>query len=401
MVQAQQPTSQVVTLNGAFAGQPDGPVALRLRLYNVDTGGTILFEETQTVTVTAEKFTVRIGNATGGGIPISVFRSNPSVWIAFALDSTPDTQIGPRTAITSSSYAHTALTLPGPVVSTINTLSGDVSLAGSPHLTITQQDSTLTFDVAGVLTGVNHDLSLSGEGTGVGFLTVAAPLELTASAAGGGAVSGINLGSGSGVRGMASGMNGIGMFGEAHIGPLADGVFGQSVTGNGVHGKSNSTSSGVYGENNAGNGGFGVAGYASAPNGVGVWGKAPSGWSFFSDGNVHQERTGGGWVKAMILVNAYQSPYRILRCFNSALAGPAATTPPCGIVFTELSLGTWDFDFGFRVDDRLLSATVVREQTGYFNTKIQARPSGGPHVAVETRDPDGSGRNGYFFVFVF
>jgi hypothetical protein len=125
-VQAQQPTSQVLTFNGTIPAQPDGPVALRFRLYNVETAGVLLFEATQTVTVAAEKFTVRIGSATLGGIPELVFRNNPSLWIAFAVDVTPDTQIGPRTAITSSGYAHVAQSLTGPVVTSINTLSGDL-----------------------------------------------------------------------------------------------------------------------------------------------------------------------------------------------------------------------------------------------------------------------------------
>jgi hypothetical protein len=172
-VQAQQPTSQVVAFNGTIPGQPDGPVALRFRLYNVDMGGTILFEETQTVTVAAEKFTVRIGDATDGGIPALVFRNNPSVWIAFALDATPDTQIGSRTAITSSGYAHSASTLAGPVVTSINTLSGDVTLAGSPPITITPGECSLTIGAAGVLTGVAHDFSLSGDGTGGAPLGIA------------------------------------------------------------------------------------------------------------------------------------------------------------------------------------------------------------------------------------
>jgi hypothetical protein len=105
MAQAQQPTSQVLTFNGSIPGQDDGPVSLRLRLFDASNAGTLLFEETQTVNVSAEKFTVLIGNATGGGIAPEVFQ-NSSMWVAFAPDATPDAEIGSRTPITSSGYAH-------------------------------------------------------------------------------------------------------------------------------------------------------------------------------------------------------------------------------------------------------------------------------------------------------
>jgi hypothetical protein len=107
MAQAQQPTSQVLTFNGSIPGQDDGPVSLRLRLYDASNAGTLLFEETQTVNVSSEKFTVLIGNATGGGISPEVFQ-NSSIWVAFAPDATPDAEIGSRTPITSSGYAHFA-----------------------------------------------------------------------------------------------------------------------------------------------------------------------------------------------------------------------------------------------------------------------------------------------------
>src|SRR5258708_32450787 len=105
MAQAQQPTSQVLTFNGSIPGQDDGPVSLRLRLFNAATAGTLLFEETQTANVSAEQFTVLIGNATGGGVSPEVFQNSP-MWVAFAPDATPDTEIGNRTPITSSGYAH-------------------------------------------------------------------------------------------------------------------------------------------------------------------------------------------------------------------------------------------------------------------------------------------------------
>ncbi len=114
-VQAQvQPTSRVIPFSGTIPGQPDGSVDLRLRLFPVANGGAQCFEETQTVQVVTEAFSVFIGDATTGGIPPSpCFTTNTSLWIAFGLNASPDVEIGVRTAITSSGYAHFAQKVTG------------------------------------------------------------------------------------------------------------------------------------------------------------------------------------------------------------------------------------------------------------------------------------------------
>jgi len=90
----------------------DGPVALRFRLFPVASGGAQCFEETQTVQVVTEAFSVFLGDGTVGGIPPSpCFTTNTSLWIAFALDGSPDVEIGGRAGITSSGYAHFAQTV--------------------------------------------------------------------------------------------------------------------------------------------------------------------------------------------------------------------------------------------------------------------------------------------------
>jgi len=106
-----QPTERVIPLTGTLPGQPDGPVDLRLRLFPVNMGGAFCFEETQLgVQVTGEAFSVFLGEGTPGGIPPApCFTENTSLWIAVALDAAPAGEIGGRTAITSSGYAHFAL----------------------------------------------------------------------------------------------------------------------------------------------------------------------------------------------------------------------------------------------------------------------------------------------------
>jgi len=146
------------------------------------------------------------------------------------------------------------------------------------------------------------------------------------------------------------------------------GVAGFASTGNAVYGQSNGSttgSNGVEGWTTAGPG-SGVVGINSsgAPGSLGIYGQGDTGvyghgtsFGFATDSNVQQARTAGGWVKAMVYVQGLNAPYSITRCFNSTLAGAAATTPPCGFVLTEISSGDFDVDFGFQITDRFFLAT--------------------------------------------
>jgi hypothetical protein len=155
------------------------------------------------------------------------------------------------------------------------------------------------------------------------------------------------------------------------------GVTGSS-TAVGVYGESNGTASGdngVQGVTFAGPG-SGVAGFnnSGTPGSIGVYGQGDtavyaygtttgvyghgSSYGFATDGNVQQARTGGGWVKAMVVIQGIKAPYTIPNCFNSTLGGAAATTPPCGFTLAEVQPGEFTVGFGFEVDDRFVSATL-------------------------------------------
>jgi hypothetical protein len=97
-------------------------------------------------------------------------------------------------------------------------------------------------------------------------------------------------------------------------------VYGASAGGIGVHAYSN-FGYGVVAEANVidavhglahSNTGSGVSGLNTDANGVGVWGSSP-GWAYYADGNVQQGHAYGGWVKAMVYFNGYQTPYGIVR----------------------------------------------------------------------------------------
>jgi trimeric autotransporter adhesin len=160
------------------------------------------------------------------------------------------------------------------------------------------------------------------------------------------------------------------------------GVTGAS-TAVGVYGESTGTVSGdngVQGVTFAGPG-SGVAGFnnSGAPGSIGVYGQGDtaiyaygtttgvfghgSAYGFATDGNVQQARTGGGWVKALAVVQGLNAPYTITRCFNSFLTGAAATTPPCGFNLTEVQPGLFNIDFGFQMNDRFIMATLVNSSS--------------------------------------
>ena len=78
--------------------------------------------------------------------------------------------------------------------------------------------------------------------------------------------------------------------------------------------------------------------------------------SIATSGNATQARDAGGMAKAMVFVSPTTG---VLRCFNSALSGSAATTPPCGFTLTKEGSGFTLIDFGFQIDDRFVSAMTT------------------------------------------
>jgi hypothetical protein len=209
---------------------------------------------------------------------------------------------------------------------------------------------------------------------------------------------------GSGVAGINTVSGGIGTYGQG----IAYGVYGAAASnglllplGTGVYGSSFG-GTGVAGESS---GGAGVSG--TSAGGAGVSGTSTTGNAFVANGNVSQNRTGGGWVKAMAFVSALTAPYSIIQCFNSTLTGAAATTPPCGINFTEdaQGLGYWDFDLGFEVHDRFVSASIGATLVSDGAVMIQASPQywRDPTTVVKVLTYKGNltGAGALFYFFVY
>jgi hypothetical protein len=219
--------------------------------------------------------------------------------------------------------------------------SSDFTVSGSP---VTSSGTLgLNWNVAPTSASTANAI-VKRDGTGsfsAGAIT--ASLGLTGLSAGSAAVIGNNSSSGYGVFGSSTA--GTAVWGQSS---------GTSGTSNGIEGvTSSATASGVAGVNSGS--GIGVYGSSSSGGGVGVWGQGP-GQAFYADGNVAQNRTNGGWVKAMVYASGFGSG-AIAGCFNSTLSGAAATTPPCGFSIFKFNTGDYVIDLGFEVDDRFFSLT--------------------------------------------
>jgi hypothetical protein len=253
---------------------------------------------------------------------------------------------------------------------------------------IIKRDASGNF-AANLITAGNVQVTASGEGIGsvsTGNFSNTAAISGRSEATGDGTTHGLNgfsstnQGSGvygenfvggHGVMGAAAGTSGQGVWGESFgtsfdsSGQGADGVHGQSHTGagSGVAGLNDDPNGiGVFGQGTgyySTGSGYGVYGvgntgvYGASASGSGVFGTSSNGFGFSTDSNVQQARTAGGWVKAMLLINGGNGS--IYRCFNSTLAGAAATTPPCGFQTEKPGVGDYIVVFNFEVDDRYFS----------------------------------------------
>jgi hypothetical protein len=213
---------------------------------------------------------------------------------------------GGSATITSSILSQSGSTLK---IAGSETLTGTLNIGGSVNATGTVSSSsgmfTPTLTTTTFVGGVNS--TMTGNGNGVGAIQGAA----TATGAAGftfGVIGQSASDQGRGVFGLATGATGVGVIGETNNTGI--GVVGKTLDGRGL--------------------------------------------AFAATGNVQQDRASGGWVKALLFVNTAQAPYTIVRCFNSALSGTAATTPPCGFNLLEQGPDVFTINFGFEVDDRFV-----------------------------------------------
>ncbi|MBI1745063.1 MAG: hypothetical protein HYR55_00555 [Acidobacteria bacterium] len=255
-------TSQTIAFQGCD-GTLTGTVDLRLRLFNAATGGIMVFEETQTgiAVDTANCVSVRIGNATP--LMTSLFTTNPSLWATFALDATPDTELGGgRVPITANGYAFRAT-------------NADNAQTLVPGATVSGDSTTALLAITNT-NPAGKGLAATGNQAGLYGESLQPTVGIGVQGKGAIAISGQSDDSnGRGVVGTSTDSAGVtyGVAGQiSSTNSSAAGVLGVSnaLTGgaSGVWGQTNSSSTNATGV-------FGVANAISGAT-VGVWGRTLS-----------------------------------------------------------------------------------------------------------------------------
>jgi len=141
---------------------PDGVYPMTFRIYDDPNAGTMLWEESQNVTVTSGRFNVILGSLDGLSF------DNP-YWLAIKVDTDPE--MTPRTELAGAPYSLTARTVEdnaitnskianGTVVRSVNGLHDNVNLLAGANITITPVGNDLEISSSGA--GSDGDWTITG-----------------------------------------------------------------------------------------------------------------------------------------------------------------------------------------------------------------------------------------------
>ena len=302
---------EIVSFQGRLmdaAGDPvaDGSYSLTFRIYDADTGGSLVWSEIHpSVSLSNGLFDVILGSVTALSLPF-----DQSYWVEITVDSNPP--LFPRYRLSSSPYAFNAAALNGSdqVVRSIEGVSDAVDLVAGSNIDIDVTGNAITISSTGGSGGGDITAVVAGEGlmgggdTGDVTLSVENPFSLSGTADG---IIGATNTSGTfaqlakssdGIYGYSESTMGAGVFGlSAATAGAGHGLTGitESSDGAGVFGLSVATTGENYGvmgvsNSHAGFGVYGLYGEEYEDDGIGVFGRSTP-VDYFGVGGVFI----GGW----------------------------------------------------------------------------------------------------------
>jgi hypothetical protein len=150
---------QGILKDGSGAVVPNNDYNLTFKLYDAETGGTVLWTEYQLVYVDNGILNVQLGTSTI--IPTSIF--NNAAWLGISIEA--GTELTPRIALSSVPYSFISMTVPDgsltaskiaddEVVKSLNGLRDNVNLVAGSNVTITPSGNDLTISSTGAGSGI-------------------------------------------------------------------------------------------------------------------------------------------------------------------------------------------------------------------------------------------------------
>lgn len=145
---------QGVLHDGAGGAVPNGSYDITFRLYDVASGGTALWSETNTVSVQGGIFSIILGNVTALNLPF-----DEQYWLGVSVDG--GSEFSPRRPLTASAYSLKTKSVEdgsvtgagladNSVVRSVNSLQDDVTLAAGPNVSISSSGDSLIIGATSV-----------------------------------------------------------------------------------------------------------------------------------------------------------------------------------------------------------------------------------------------------------
>jgi len=185
--------------------------------------------------------------------------------------------------------------------------------------------------------------------------------------------------------------------GRANYGVRAEAGGGDSAYGVSGHAETsadNSEAYGLYGSADAtgsGSTAYGVYGRSYGP-GAGVYGGNDEGWAIYADGDLGQNRTGNGAVKAAVYAQCGNLGSSIERSFNNIGGGVSITNGS--------SAGRCTITFYAVINDRYFTATAIGPDANNARG-VNCAYNGTSQLDCFRWNTDGNGVNGGIMVVIY